>query len=86
MNFVLNQPVNYYRDNNQNVIDLVILKDGKLMLIECKSGKNYSMQDVSSFSALGNTKYKKDTNAIICTTDKYYSIGKNEIVLPISSI
>lgn len=56
------------------------------MLIKCKSGKNYSMQDVSSFSALGNTKYKKDTNAIICTTDKYYSIGKKEIVLPISSI
>ncbi|MBR2067343.1 MAG: ATP-binding protein [Solobacterium sp.] len=85
-NFGLNQPINYYRDNNQKEIDLVILKDGKLMLIECKSGQNYNIKDVSSFSAMDDTKYRKGTNAIICTTNKYYSIGNNEIVLPISSI
>ena len=29
----------YYRDNNQNEIDFIILKDGNLLLIEAKAGK-----------------------------------------------
>ena len=86
MNNGEDQIINYYRDNNQNEIDLVILNNGLLTLIECKSGSNYNAGDVLSFDCLKNTKYKKGTNAIICTTDKIYSISQDILVLPISSI
>lgn len=85
-NFGLDQTINYYRDSYQNEVDLVILKDGRLMLIECKSGKDYDAKDISAFSALDNTKYNKGTNAILCTTNKAYSISEEAIVLPISAI
>lgn len=86
MNFGINQPIQYYRDSNQNEIDLVILKDGRLMLIECKAGSNYNASDVSSFSCLDNTNYIKGENAIICLTSEPYSINKNTTALPISCI
>lgn len=48
----------YYRDTKQNEIDLVILLDGELHLIECKSGISYNKNDIKSFSKLKDSKYK----------------------------
>lgn len=76
----------YYRDNNQNEIDLIIQNEGRLQLIECKSGTNYNNSDVSSFKCLSKSKYLINQNAIICNTDTPYKISDNCFVLPISSI
>lgn len=65
----------FYRDNNQNEVDLIILKDGKLNLIECKSGKNYSLEDIKGFKQLEKTKYDIAGRCIICTTNEIYKIG-----------
>lgn len=86
MNFGIDQTIHYYRDTNQNEIDLVILKDGKLMLVECKSGTNFSAEDVKTFDLLKDTRYQMETNAIICTSLEAYSIQNDVIVLPLSSI
>ena len=86
INFGHEQPLEYYRDNSQNEIDLVILRDGKLTLIECKSGANYSSSNVKCFERLKDTRYKKGTNAIICTTKEPYSINEKVIALPVSAI
>ena len=66
----------YYRNSNQEEIDLIINRDGKLTLFECKSGEEYSASDVSSFDNLGKTKLKIDNNAIICITKTIYFIKK----------
>ena len=86
INFGHEQPLGYYRDNSQNEIDLVILRDGKLTLIECKSGANCSSSNVKCFERLKDTRYKKGTNAIICTTKEPYSINEKVIALPVSAI
>lgn len=39
----------YYRDNNQNEIDLIILENAELTLIEIKKGVSYRLHDVSAF-------------------------------------
>ena len=39
----------YYREYDKDEIDLVILHDGKISLIECKSGETYKKADANKF-------------------------------------
>ena len=76
----------YYRNSKQEEIDLIIVRDGKISLIECKSGEEFGSKDVSSFDNLSKTKLEMTNNAIICTTKNIYSIGKEIYVIPFTSI
>ena len=77
----------YYRDSDQKEIDLIILDEGKLNLIECKSGVSFKLSDVNSFETLKKkTNYQVDKCCIICNTPKLYSLKKDVLVLPLSAI
>lgn len=76
----------FFRDNNQNEIDLIILNDGKLNLIECKSGKNYGYNDIKGFKQLNKTKYEINGECIICTTNEPYRINQGVYAFPIRCI
>lgn len=76
----------YYRTFEKKEIDLIILEDGNLSLIECKSGESYSKEDVKAFKELKGSKYNITKNAIICTAHSIYPIGEDSYALPISSI
>ena len=76
----------YYRDSNQNEIDLVLLQEGKLHLVECKSGISYTKRDVKAFSQLKESSYPIGASAILCNTPSVYSVCENVYALPITSI
>lgn len=76
----------YYRDSNQNEIDLIILKDGSLYFVECKSGKNFSSKNIKGFSQLNKTKYEIEGQCIICTTEEAYRIVPSIYAYPIVCI
>ena len=76
----------YYRDNNQNEIDLIILENGTLHFVECKSGVSFNKSDVKAFRQLDDTEYKKGLSCIICNTDSIYTIDETVYALPITSI
>ena len=76
----------YYRNSSQEEVDLIIVRDGKITLIECKSGEEFNSKDVSSFDNLSKTKLEMTNNAIICTTKNMYSIEKGVYVIPFTSI
>ena len=76
----------YYRDSNQNEIDLIILEDGELHFIECKSGVNYSKNDIKGFKMLKESNYEKGMSFIICSTSSIYKIDDNVYSIPINSI
>ena len=76
----------YYRDNNQNEIDLIVLSEGKLQLIECKTGTSFSKSSISAFKCLRSTSYKIGENAIICNTDVPYKLDMDCYAIPITSI
>lgn len=76
----------FYRDNNQNEIDLIILNDGKLDLIECKSGKKFGFEDIKGFRQLVKTKYEINGECIICTTPEPYRISHGVYAFPIRCI
>ncbi len=76
----------YYRDSNNNEIDLVLLHKGTLHRIECKSGMQYNLSSVRSFKQLDNTKYTLGTSGIICNSDVIYPLDKDIYVFPLSGI
>lgn len=76
----------YYRSHDKHEIDLIILYDGHLSLMECKSGEQYNQKDIKAFDDLKKTKHILNKNIVICTTHTIYSINKDCIVIPISAI
>ena len=76
----------YYRNTNKEEIDLVIINDGRISLIECKSGEEYNLSSIKAFGNFDNTKLKIGNNAIVCTTKTIYSIKKGTYVIPFTAI
>lgn len=76
----------YYRDNNQNEIDLIILENGMLHFVECKAGVSYNRSDIKGFKYLKDSKYQIGLSCIICNTDSIYTIEENVYALPVTAI
>ncbi len=76
----------YYRDSSMNEVDLIILRDEKLTLIECKSGMTYDYNDVKSFHRLEESEFEIGPSAVICLTDRPYPLRESVYALPLSSI
>ena len=76
------QDLYYYRDTDQNEIDLVLVKDASISLIEIKSGQSFNASNTKAFKIFGNTKLIKNNNAIICTADKVSVLNDGTYVLP----
>lgn len=75
----------YYRNSKKEEIDFIILRNGEITLVECKSGEEFNGSSILVFKDL-KTKYKKTKNAIVCTTKEIYSIGDETYVLPFTAI
>ena len=86
MNCGIMQNLFYYRDTDQNEIDLVLVRNGKLSCIEIKSGQNFNASSTKGFKKLEASKLEHGKNAIICTADKISIISDGTLILPISSI
>lgn len=80
------QQLYYYRDTDQNEVDLILVKDGALSCVEIKTGQTFNSSYTKSFKKLSTTKYEIGKNAIICTADKVSIISDGTLILPISSI
>lgn len=76
----------YYRDSEKYEVDLLILRDAKLTLIECKAGRGYDRTDVKAFSRLEKSDYDVGPSCLICLSDRAYPLTPNVYALPISSI
>ena len=85
-NGITRPPLYYYRDNNQNEIDLVLVRKGKLHRIECKSGIRYHPKDVKAFRCLDGSNYEKGTSGILCCTDQVYPLAEDIYAAPIAGI
>lgn len=86
MNSGISQELYYYRDADQNEVDLVLVKDGVLSCLEIKTGQNFNLSATKAFKKLDKTKLSKGNNAIICTTDKVSLLDDKTFLLPVSTI
>ena len=76
----------YYRDSNQNEIDLLILTDGTLYPIEIKTRSKVSSSDVKAFKKIKGTRYKVGKGAVICNADNIYPLTDDCYAIPVSAL
>ena len=76
----------YYRDFDQREIDLIVLHNGYLNLLECKTGVTFNHSDIRAFDQLIKTKYEICNSGIICNTDVSYNLKDGFYAVPVSSI
>lgn len=60
----------FYRDSNQNEIDLLVSINGKLYPIEIKQTSNPVKEDINNFNVLKSLKEQIGYGSLICLTDK----------------
>ncbi len=80
----LDTPFFYYRDSNNNEVDLVMLFNGKLSMIECKSGADLGLSDIKNFGRLATSLEK--TGCAVCLADVPYPIAKDVYAIPVKTI
>ena len=76
----------YYRDNNHNEIDLILLENLKIHCIEIKKGSSFNLGDVKSFHQLDNSQYELGDSCILCNTEKNYSLKRGIFVYSVNTI
>ena len=73
--------LNYYRDNNQKEIDLVIEENGVLHPIEIKKGTAPDRSTIKVFSVLAHSQKQVGNGGIVCMTEEPFPIdGKNNFI------
>jgi len=76
----------YFRDYNGVEVDLIIQKDGRLNLIECKGGIDYTGEDTKAFSRLGETREPIGSSCIVCMSELPYPVKDGIYAIPVTSI
>jgi len=76
----------FYRDSNDVEIDLMIQKNGKLSLIECKAGITYDKTDIKAFGRITHSDFEIGPSCLICLTDTAYPLTKEVYAIPLTSI
>ncbi|MGI6649279.1 MAG: ATP-binding protein [Bacillota bacterium] len=81
---IIDPPLFFYRDKEQNEIDLLIYQDGTLYPIEIKKHADPKREDTSAFSVLDKLgTVKRGPGAVICLYDKLFPLGGDNWVVPI---
>ena len=80
----LETPFFFYRVSEKEEIDLVMLYDGKLNMIECKSGMTFGPSDAKTFGRLPTELDR--TGCIVCLTDSPYPVTKDIYAIPLRTV
>ncbi len=72
----------FYRDSNQNQIDLVIEENGLLHPIEIKRSANPDRKLVKRFRLLHTSSCAPGRGAIVCMTDRVLPLDENNCMIP----
>ena len=76
----------YYRDSNQNEIDLILIENAHYHCIDIKKGMKFTKADVSAFNQLRNSQFKAGQHCILCNTVESYAIDDSVIALSIDCV
>lgn len=73
----------YYRDKQQQEIDLILETNGELHPIEIKKSSNPTMSMIKNFGILKKTERKVGCGAVICFKDRITALNSDNLVVPI---
>lgn len=76
----------YYRDTNQNEIDLILINKGSLSCVEIKAGDNFGDSDVKAFKIMNDTRLERGKDCIISGGNDITSLKNNVYIFPFKVI
>jgi predicted AAA+ superfamily ATPase len=79
-------PIYYYRDKDQKEIDLLLVRDGKIMPIEIKKTAAPNRTDIRHFSVLKKLKTPVAQGAVLCMAQTPMPITETVQALPVSGL
>ena len=84
---VLDAPLYFYRDKEQNEIDLLIWQDGVLHPIEIKKNADPHITDIAAFKQLDKLNdMERGEGCVICLYDKLIPLHGKDKVVPVTLI
>lgn len=86
INFGIKQSLYYYRDTDQNEIDLVFIRNGFIYCIEVKTGQSFNASSTKAFKKLDNTNFIRGKNAIVCSASSVSILADGIYIIPVISI
>ena len=82
----LEPPLWFYRDDDQNEIDLVIEKDGALHPVEIKRSAAPSLSDCAAFRLLEKLRKNAGLGAVICLRPERAPLSRAVVSIPVCEI
>lgn len=82
----MESPCYYYRDSNDEEIDVVIVRNGKISLIECKSGSEFGWNDISTVHRGIPSQYPIGGRCVLCLSEKVYPINDRVYAIPYTAV
>lgn len=80
-------PLYFYRDKEQQEIDLLIENNGVLYPLEMKKHADPKVSDIKAFAVLDSIpSMQRGSGGVICTYDKLVTLKDNDKVIPIAYI
>lgn len=76
----------YYRDKDKNEIDLVFLRNNKLIPFEIKKTSLPNAQMIKSFDKLEGLSKEVSPGGIICFYDELIHLNEKHYIIPVSSV
>jgi|LGOV01.1.fsa_nt_gb predicted AAA+ superfamily ATPase len=76
----------YYRDTNQNEVDLIIVRNNSLHPIEIKKSTNPGKKSIKNFNVLRRSVIPVAEGGVICMCDQVIPIDEKNNFIPISCI
>lgn len=76
----------YYRDNNNNEIDLLILENGRVYPVEIKKSADPGKSAIKHFHVLDSMGLEVGDGAVVCMSPMVLPIDKKNKYIPISCV
>lgn len=76
----------YYRDNNLNEIDLLIIQNGKIYPIEIKKSANPTIDAIKNFKVISSLNMESGEGTVLCMTKNVLPLNAMNSLVPIDEI
>ncbi len=84
---ILDPPIYFYRDKDQNEIDFIIVENGILYPIEVKKHADPNKNDIDAFEKLDKIHgIKRGSGGVICMYDNLITLKGNDMIIPLKYI
>ena len=82
----MDPPCYYYRDRGGAEVDLVIVREGAVSLVECKSGSEFGWDDIKALDRGIPSQYPVGSRIVLCLAERVYPVNDRVYAVPFTAV